>query len=241
MYKKQKILAIIPARGGSQSVPRKNIYPLLGKPLIYYTISEAKKSKYIDRLICSTDDPRIAKIAKKYGAETPFLRPKNLAGNASTDLGFYRHALNWLAKNENYAPDLVINLRPTAPLRAKDHIDRAIKIVVDHNADGLKTVALTDKHPHKMWRVKKGIFLDSFLKTPFRLKHGPDVPRQKLEPVYWQNAVIDITRPKFILKQNRVFGDKLVTMVMNLEDSLDLDSPLDFKIAAQIMRERQKH
>ncbi|PIU01785.1 acylneuraminate cytidylyltransferase family protein [bacterium (Candidatus Torokbacteria) CG09_land_8_20_14_0_10_42_11] len=238
MYKKHQILAIIPSRGGSESVPHKNIHPLLGKPLIYYTISEAKKSKYIDRLICSTDDPQIAKIAKKYGAETPFLRPASLAKNASQDLGFYRHTLTYLAKNENYTPDLVINLRPTAPLRTAKHIDQAIKIVVDNNADGLKTVALTDKHPHKMWRIRKGIFLDSYLKTAFRLKYGPDVPRQKLSPVYWQNAVIDITRPKFILEQNRVFGKKLATLIMSSEDSVDLDSILDFKVAEQIMKER---
>ncbi len=241
MYQGNTILALIPARGGSKSVPQKNIYPLLGKPLIYYSIVEAQKSKYLDRIICTTDSPQIARVAQKYGAEVPFLRPSTLAQDASQDLGFYRHTLNWLLKKEGFLPDLVMNLRPTAPLRTAQHIDQAIKIVVDHRADGLKTVALTDKHPHKMWRVRQGVYLDSYLKTAFRLKRGPDVPRQKLTPIYWQNAVIDITRPKFILKQHRVFGDKLVTMVMDLEDSLDLDSPLDFKIAAQIMRERKKH
>lgn len=239
MYKKQQILAIIPARGGSKSVPQKNIYPLLGKPLIYYTIIEAKKSRFIDRLICSTDSPAIAKIARKYGCEVPFLRPKRFAQDLSQDLEWYRHALLWLKQNNQYEPDLILNLRPTAPLRTAQQIDEAIKTIVDNKADGLKTVALTDKHPHKMWRLKKNILLDSYLRTPFRLKNGPDVPRQKLEKVYWQNAVIDITRPKFILKQNRVFGNKLAALEMPLEDSIDLDSILDFKIAAQILRERR--
>ncbi len=240
MYKKHNILAIIPARGGSKSVPKKNIYPLLGKPLLYYTIKEAKRSKYIDRLICSTDSKEIANIAKRYGCEIPFLRPPHFSRDESPDLEWYRHALIWLKKKENYEPDLVINLRPTAPLRTAKQIDQAIKTVVDCDADGLKTVAQTDKHPHKMWRIKKGVFLEPYLQTAFRLKYGPDVPRQKLEPIYWQNAVIDITRPKFILKENRIFGDKLVTMIMSLEDSVDLDSILDFKIATQIMRERKK-
>lgn len=238
MYKKQTILAIIPARAGSKSVPKKNIYPLLGKPLIYYTIKQAKRSKYLDRIICSTDSEEIAHVARKYGCEVPFLRPRSLAQDKSHDLGFYCHALKWLQKKENYLPDFVMNLRPTAPLRRAEHIDQSIKIVVNHNADGLKTVALTDKHPHKMWQLRKGIFLTPYLKTPFRKKWGPDVPRQKLSPIYWQNAVIDITRPKFVLKQNRVFGDRLVTLVMEAENSLDLDSILDFKIAAQIIKER---
>lgn len=241
MYKKNNILAIIPARGGSKSVPKKNIYPFLGKPLIYYTIKEAKKSRYLDRLICSTESREIARIAQKYGAKVPFLRPKHLAQDKSHDIGFYRHALSWLKKEEDYEPDLVINLRPTAPLRQAKHIDRAIKLVIDHNADGLKTVCLSEKHPHKMWRVRKGLYLAPYLKTSFRKKGGPDVPRQELSPVYWQNAVIDITRPKFILKRgNRVFGDRLVAMIMNPEDSVDLDSPLDFRIAEEIMKEKRQ-
>jgi len=239
MYKKHQVLAIIPARGGSKSVPKKNIYPILGKPLIYYAILEAKKSRYIDRLICSTDSPEIAKIAQNFGCEVPFLRPKKLAADRSHDLSFYRHTLKWFKKEEGYKPDIVLNLRPTAPLRTQKHIDRAIRVVIDNNADGLKTVSLTDKHPHKMWRLQKGVFLKSYLNTPFRKKHGPDVPRQKLAPVYWQNAVIDITRPKFILEKNRVFGKKLVTMVMKSEDSIDLDSILDFKIAEQIMKAKK--
>ncbi|MDD5627229.1 MAG: acylneuraminate cytidylyltransferase family protein [Patescibacteria group bacterium] len=239
MYKKENILAIIPARGGSKSVPKKNIHSLLGKPLLYYAIKEAKRSKYIDRLICSTDSKEIAAVAKKYGCAVPFLRPSRFSRDTSQDIEWYRHALVWLKNKENYAPDLVVNLRPTAPLRTAEQIDQAIKIVIDYNADGLKTVAQSDKHPHKMWRIKKGVFLEPYLKTSFRLKYGPDVPRQKLEPIYWQNAVIDITRPKFILQENRVFGNKLVTMAMSLEDSVDLDSILDFKIATQIMRERQ--
>lgn len=238
MYKKHNILAIIPARGDSKSVPQKNIYPLLGKPLIYYTITEAKKSRYIDRLICSTDSPKIARIARQYGCEVPFLRPSRFARDTSQDIEWYRHSLRSLKREENYEPDIVVNLRPTAPLRTVKQIDQAIKLVIDNNADGLKTVALTDKHPHKMWRIRKNLWLTPYLKTAFRKRWGPDLPRQKLAPIYWQNAVIDITRPRFILKQNRVFGKRLVTLIMRPEDSIDLDSPLDFKIAEEIMKEK---
>lgn len=240
MYKKQTILAIIPARGGSKSVPKKNIYPLLKKPLIYYSIKSAQDSKLLDRVIVSTDSYEISAIAKKYGAEVPFLRPAKYSQDKSHDIEFYQHCLKWLKKNKNFEPDLVCNLRPTAPFRTGKLIDQCIKKVIDTQADGLKTVALTDKHPHKMWQVKKNGIMESYLKTKFRLEKGPDVPRQLLDQVYWQNAVVDITKPKFILKENRVFGDKLCTVIMDLEDSIDLDNLLDFKLARIIMRARKR-
>src|SRR3989344_946369 len=239
MYQNNKILAIIPARGGSKSVPKKNIYPLNGKPLIYYSISSGLKAKYIDRLIVSTDSPEIAKVARKYKAEVPFLRPLELARDDSPDIEFYLHTLKWLADNEKWTPYLVLNLRPTSPLRTAELIDNCIKKVIDLQADGLKTVSLTDKHPHKMWRLTNDGWLNPFLRTKFRLEKGPDVRRQELEPIYWQNAMIDITKPKFILEDNKVFGDHLTTIITLLEDSVDLDNLLDFKIAEAILKNRE--
>src|SRR3989344_7391879 len=110
-----KILGIIPARGGSKSIPHKNIALLAGKPLIYYTIREAKKSRLLDAVIVSTDDPKIAAVAHACGADVPFLRPKKISGDTSTDIEFFQHALLWVEKHRGWKPDIVVNLRPTAP------------------------------------------------------------------------------------------------------------------------------
>src|SRR5512137_1517991 len=127
-----QILALIPARGGSKSVPRKNIRPLAGHPLIAYSIAAALHSRHISRTIVSTDDEEIARIAQGLGAEAPFLRPLEYALDNTTDLPVFTHALSWLDENESYQPDIVVQLRPTSPLRPPDCVDRAVQILLDH-------------------------------------------------------------------------------------------------------------
>ena len=121
-----KIISVIPARGGSQSIKYKNIAKVGSKPLIAYSIKQSLKSKLISRTIVSTDDKKIADISKKFGAEVPFLRPKSISKNSSTDIGFFNHLINWLKKNENYEPDLIVQLRPTQPYRKVKLINNAI-------------------------------------------------------------------------------------------------------------------
>src|SRR5512137_723249 len=127
-----EILALIPARGGSKSIPRKNIRLLAGYPLMAYSIAAAIRSKGVTRTIVSTDDEEIARVAQSYGAETPFLRPLEYALDNTTDFPVFTHALSWLKENEEYQPDVVVQLRPTSPLRPPDCVDRAIQILLDH-------------------------------------------------------------------------------------------------------------
>jgi YrbI family 3-deoxy-D-manno-octulosonate 8-phosphate phosphatase len=126
-----QILALIPARGGSKSIPRKNIRPLAGFPLIAYSIAAALQAKLVSRTVVSTDDEEIARIARAYGAETPFLRPTEYAQDNTTDLPVFTHTLSWLMANENYQPDIVVQLRPTSPLRPPDCVDQAVQSLLD--------------------------------------------------------------------------------------------------------------
>ena len=124
--------ALIPARGGSKGIPRKNIRNFVGYPLIAWSIAAAKQASCVTRVIVSTDDEEIASVAREYGAETPFLRPSELAQDQTTDLPVFEHALDWLEKNENYKPEFVIQLRPTSPIRPQDCVDSAVRILMEH-------------------------------------------------------------------------------------------------------------
>ena len=151
-----KILAIIPARKGSKGLKNKNIIPLCNHPLIAYSITAAKKSKDITRVICSTNSRNISKIAKKYGAEVPFYRPENLSQDFSSDYSVFRHALKWLEKNENYTPDIVVHLRPTSPLRNLEMIKKGIRILKNNKKiDSIRSVSTPHTTPFKMWKKKE--------------------------------------------------------------------------------------
>ena len=134
------ILAIIPARGGSKGLPGKNIKPFLGKPLLAYTIEEAKRSKYITKIVLSTDDTAIAQVGKKYGAEIPFLRPSELATDTSLAPDAYIYTIERLKNEQGYAPEIVVILQPTSPLRTVDDIDAAISLYLEKNADSVISV-----------------------------------------------------------------------------------------------------
>ena len=156
MVKKLEVLAVIPARGGSKGIPRKNIRPFAGYPLISYSITAALRSKLVTRTIVSTDDEEIAAIAREWRAETPFLRPAELAQDQTTDLPVFQHALNWLKVHENYYPDLVIQLRPTSPIRPLNCIDGAVELLTDRpEADSVRGVVPSGQNPYKMWVIPK--------------------------------------------------------------------------------------
>jgi len=150
-----EVLALIPARKNSKGLKNKNIKIINNHPLLAYSIEAAIRSKCINRVICSTDSIKIRKIANKYGAETPFLRPKKYSTDTSTDISFIKHALSWLKNNENYRPDLIIHLRPTSPIRYICHIDEAIKkMQSSKTADSLRAVSFPTTTPYKMWTIK---------------------------------------------------------------------------------------
>ena len=145
---KTESLALIPARAGSKSIPNKNIQPFHGHPLLAYSIAAAQQADSVSRVIVSTDSEEIAAIAREYGAETPFLRPTEFAQDDTEDFPVFEHALNWLAENEDYHPDIVVQLRPTSPVRPSGLIDQAIATLLDHrDADSLRGVVLAGQNP----------------------------------------------------------------------------------------------
>ena len=233
MFNNKSVLAIIPARGGSKSIPRKNIKPLGGKPLIAYTIEEALKSKYIDRIILSTDDKEIAKVAMDYGAEVPFLRPKNLAKDTSSSLSVILHALEYLKREENYSPDIMVFLQPTSPFRKANHIDAGIEKM--ENSDAVGGVSEVKQHPYFMMH-RRGEFLETYLKIKDRPLRRQDVPELNhfnsslyiAKRGYYDNVKeTDPVAPIFNGKVRGVFMDEV--------SSIDIDDEFDFLLAEFII------
>jgi len=154
--KDMKILAVIPARAGSKSVPHKNIREIGGKPMLAHSIGHAQASKYINRIIVSTDSREYGEIAVKYGAEVPFIRPEEYATDTALDYDVFYHALSWLADKENYMPDIVVQLRPTYPIRDARDIDNMIQLLIEHpEADSVRSMVKATEIPYKMWLREK--------------------------------------------------------------------------------------
>jgi len=209
MPKNKKILAIIPARGGSKGIPGKNIKNFAGKPLIAWTILSALKSK-VDKIIVTTDDPQIAEAAKKHGAEVPFLRPKHLASDHVAIVPVIKHAVKWLKNNENYHPDGIALLYPTNPLRQAEHINQAIEIFTDKQADCVFSVSEIPLHHHPYWMLKKtpDNHLISINNTPLKKKKLKQ--RQQLPTFYFRNDIIYLFRPGNLEeKPSNVYSDKI--------------------------------
>ena len=223
-----KIISVIPARGGSQSIKYKNIAKVGSKPLIAYSIKQSLKSKLISRTIVSTDDKKIADISKKFGAEVPFLRPKSISKNSSTDICFFNHLINWLKKNENYEPDLIVQLRPTQPYRKVKLINNAIiKMTKDKKADSLRSISFPERTPYKMWFKKKNRLSYLFSKTKFEKKEYFNFDRRKLPKVYWHDGVIDIVRTRTIKKYKNLTGKKIAFIDTKNKYLIDIDSKSD--------------
>ena len=233
-----RVLVVVPARGGSKGIPRKNLQLLGGKPLVAHAVETGRAATLVSRVVCSTDDPQIADAARAAGAEVPFLRPAELATDASEDWPVFTHALQFLDSHEGWRPDLVVNLRPTSPLRRPSHVDNAIRLLLDTGADSVKAVHLARQHPHKMWLLGPDGAMEPYLKTPFRLERGPDVPRAQLEDIYWQNGVVDVTRREVIVEQGVMIGRRVAGLVTEPAESIDIDTPLDLQLAELLLAQR---
>lgn len=234
------VLAIIPARGGSKKVPGKNIRPLCGKPMIAYAVEEAKRSRFITRILVSTDDEAIATAARDAGAEVPFLRPAELAGDRVTDLPVFQHALRWLEENEQYRPELVVHLRPTAPLRRAGHIDTGIeKLLAAPEADAVRSVMPATQHPHKMWQFEGDRMLP-FMPHLTMADEQFNQPRQALPPAFIQNGSVDVVRREVILEKNSMTGSVILGMIMDELDSVNVDQEEDFLMAEMLMKRRRE-
>lgn len=225
------ILAIIPARGGSKGVPKKNIRTLAGKPLIAWTIETALSATCLDRIIVSTDDEGIAKIAKQYGAETPFLRPAEIAMDDTTDMPVYEHALNWMSENERYSPDIVVWLRPTAPLRTVGDIVGAVELLKGKKPDWVRSVCEVEHHPYWMYKLE-----DSRM-APFmeNIRIKDYIRRQMLPEVYRLNGAVEAAWRTTILEKKLLYTGAMEAYVMPPERSIDVDTELDFTLLEAVM------
>lgn len=232
MVNDTEVLAIIPARGGSKGIPRKNIRNFAGHPLIAYSIAAALQSQRVTRVIVSTDDAEIAEVARAYGAEVPFLRPAELAQDSTLDLPVFQHALAWLTANEAYAPDVVVQLRPTSPIRPVGLVDEAVHILLEHpEADSVRGVVPAGQNPHKMWRIDLQTGqMKNLLDVP-GVPEPYNAPRQLLPPVYWQTGHVDAIRPSTILEKNSMSGEVILPVMIDPRYTVDIDSLADWKRA----------
>lgn len=230
-----EVLAVIPARGGSKGLPKKNVLPLAGHPLIAYSIRAAQQSDLVTRTIVSTDADYIREVAIQYGAELPFRRPAELAGDLTTDLEVFQHLLSWLRSHEGYLPDLVIQLRPTSPIRPVGLIDLCIDRLLSTTADSLRVVTNSPITPYKMWRLTSEkepmeplLTLDHF-DEPF------NQPRQSLPEIYWQIGCLDVIRPSVILDQHSMSGKKILPYVLPYAFAIDIDDLSSFERAEKVI------
>lgn len=218
------VLAIIPARSGSKSVKDKNIRMMNGKPMLAYSIEHALSSEKINRVIVSTDSERYGAIALKYGAEVPFLRPAEISGDTSLDIEVFEHALNFLKDKESYVPDVVVQLRPTYPIRNTEDIDRMVQMLADDlTIDSVRCIAPAKEVAYKMWRLG-----DDGIITPLLtdIPEAYNMPRQQLPKIYYQNACIDVVRTKVITQQHSMSGKRIKGYIM--EHNFDIDTEEEF-------------
>lgn len=230
-----KVLAIIPARGGSKGIPDKNIAVVGGKPLLAWTIIEARKSHYIDRIIVSTDSQKIARVSREYGAEVPFLRPADLAKDDTPGIDPIIHGVNWLSVQESYQPDYVMCLQPTSPLRTVEDIDSAIKLIENEAADAVVSIVMPEHSPYWMKLVNPQGRLEDFL--PGKIKF---VRRQDFPQVYALNGAIYLIKRDVLLQINSLHPEKTYPYIMPAERSLDIDTHWDLYISDLILSDYHK-
>ncbi|HTX78216.1 MAG TPA: acylneuraminate cytidylyltransferase [Longilinea sp.] len=234
--KPANVLAIVPARGGSKGIPRKNIRSFAGYPLVAYSIVAGLRAETVTRVIVSTDDEEIADVARRFGADVPFLRPAELAQDNSLDLPLFQHALTWLAEHEDYHPEVVVQLRPTSPIRPRTCVDDAVKLLLSHpEADSVRGVVPAGQNPHKMWRIDTVSGQMHNLLTVEGVKEPYNAPRQILPQIYWQTGHIDAIRPATILKKNTMSGDVILPVMIDPRYTVDIDNPSDWAKAEWLL------
>jgi CMP-N-acetylneuraminic acid synthetase len=228
MIKGLKVLAIIPARGGSKGIPRKNLKSVGGKSLLAWTSDEAKHSKYIDRLVLSSEDPEIINESKKIGLDVPFVRPTDLAMDTTPGVDPVIHAIQMLP-----GYDIIILLQLTSPLRTVEDIDGALELMVEKNAPALVSVTEANKSPY--WMVS---ITDDGLMKPVINTDLPITRRQDLPKAYSLNGAIFISKPDFLIEKKTYLTPETQVFVMPQNRSIDLDTELDFKILDILLREK---
>lgn len=229
-----EVLALIPARGGSKSIPYKNIRLFAGYPLIAYSIAAGLAAETVTRVIVSSDDPNILAVARRYGAETPFRRPEEFSRDQTPDLPVFQHALEWLEKHEGYRPEIVVQLRPTSPFRRVAHIDQAVYRLLERpDADAIRTVCVPFQNPYKMWRIGPDGLMRPLLETDFNEPYN--MPRQALPEVFWQTGYVDAAWTDTILAQGSMTGRTILPLVIDASEWIDIDSPDDWRRAERLL------
>ena len=232
--KGREILAVIPARGGSKSIPRKNILPFAGFPLIAYSIAAARQAETVTRTIVSTDDSEIASISRKFGAEVPFIRPDEHSLDSTPDYPVFKHALEWLDEHENYRPDIFVQLRPTSPFRRVEHIDSAVRSLLDRpDADSIRTICIPFQNPYKMWRIQPDGLMKPLISSEF--SEAFNMPRQSLPEVYWQTGYVDAAWSSTVLEKKSMTGCRILPLVIDPSQWIDIDSQDDWRRAERLI------
>ena len=225
MYKDKKIIGIIPARGGSKGLPRKNILPLLGKPLIAWTIEQAHASKYLDKVIISTDDDEIAEISKQYGAQVPFMRPQELASDTAKSDDVMSHAIEWL-ESKGMFYDLIVKLQPTSPNRSSEDIDNAIELLFEKNARSVVSICEAQYLPQ--W---SNILPEDGCLKDFMSRDIVNSNRQEFPTYYRLNGAVYLAYCYFLKTNGSFLGAGSYAYIMPRERSIDIDDEIDFKFA----------
>ena len=229
------IVGVITARGGSRSVPKKNIALLGGKPLIAWTIEAALRSRVLDRVIVSTDDDEIADVSRRYGVEVPFKRPAELARDDSSHIAVMTHAMHWLESQKAWKPEYVMLLQPTSPLRTTEDIQAAVDLALAKQADSVVSVCVARPHPYLTMQITSAGTLADFMGgTPQHL----DRRRQEFPPAYALNGAIFLTRRRILLDQRTFYPARTFAHVMPPERSLDIDDRWDLDLANVLMEHR---
>jgi len=232
-----KILAVIPARGGSKGVPRKNIRLMAGRPLIVYTLEAAMAvRRRLHRLIVSTDDAEIAELARRYGVDVPFMRPAELAGDRVPMIPVLQHAVKMVEAMDNIHLDWVLLLQPTAPFRTSQDIEAALDLAAGGGCDSvISVVQVFAVHPTLMKRIENDRLL------PFCIEEQEGTRRQDYQPpAYMRNGAIYLTRRAVLMEQNSIWGQVIRPYVMPEERSVSIDSELDLKLAELMLAERSR-
>jgi len=226
----KEILGLIPARGGSKGIAKKNIKELGGKPLIEYTFDAAKKSQKLTRTILTTDSKEIATLGRKAGIEVPFLRPEDISRDDSSAIEYVKHALTYLEDQEGYRPFAVVILQPTAPLRSADDIDACLAMLLESDADCLVSVSSVPSHHHPSWQLTIGQNDEALLCSGERWSALVS-RRQDLEPTFIRNGAVYAFKRETFFKAGSLYGEEVIAYQMPQERSVNIDDEHDWLLA----------
>lgn len=238
MYKDKQIIALIPARGGSKGLPKKNIKNLCGKPLVAWTIESALKSKYLDDIIVSTDDNSIVKISKKYGANVPFIRPKEFALDETPMIDVIEHTINFFRNTYNKKFNYLVLLEPTSPLRKKNDIDNAIISLIENEetADSLVSLGLVHlEHPNIIKKIDKKGYVKNFIEQKLIISR-----RQELFDVYFPYGVIYMSKVETLISEKNFYQERTIPYFIERWQNYEIDDDIDFICVKALIKEKKE-